>query len=274
VLSAGLAPAGEVFGCLVMNLGWAGGGCDWWRTNMGGFGGMGGWFTSPVTTSGHGGWTSFAPYVNAFETAWHGALDRMLAEARALGAHGVVGVRMERSRIDGSAWEFTALGTAVRAADPNRVPFPADEGDVWCTNLSAEDTASAILSGYLPREIVLGMSVSTKHEDSELRQQRSVWSGNVEISGMTELVRAARNESRSRLVAHATHVGGAELVVTDMELSEFETQCGGQDSVDLHAESIIVGTTLVPIPRAQRAPDAGRVLTILPLRDSGGANIP
>jgi uncharacterized protein YbjQ (UPF0145 family) len=278
VLSAGLAPAGEVFGCLVMNLGWAGGGCDWWSNNMGGFGGMGGfgamggWFSSPVTTSGHGGWRGFAPYVEAFETAWHGAVDRMRAEARALGAHGVVGVRIERSRIDGAAWEFTALGTAVRSTDPARVPFPASEGDVWCTNLSAEDTASAILSGYLPREIVLGMSVSTKHEDSELRQQRSIWSGNVEISGMTELIRAARNESRSRLVAQATHVGGAELVVTDMDLSEFETQCGGQDGVDLHAESIIVGTTLVPIPGAQRRPDSGRVLTILPLRDSEGGD--
>jgi uncharacterized protein YbjQ (UPF0145 family) len=186
---------------------------------------------------------------------------------RALGAHGVIGLRVTRSRLEGSAWEFAALGTAVRSTDPTLVPFPTTAGDVWSTNLSAEDCAAAILSGYLPREIVLGISVSTKHEDMQLKQQRSSWN-NTEITGMTGLIQAARDESRARLVSHATHTGGAELVVTHMDLSEFETQCGGTDGRDFHAESIVVGTTLVPVPGAHRRAASARVLTVLPLRDA------
>jgi uncharacterized protein YbjQ (UPF0145 family) len=265
VKSAGLIPVGEVFGCLVMNLGWSGSGCAWWSSGGGGF--LSGWGTSPVTTSGSGDQrTSFAPYVRGFEAAWHGAVDRMLAEARELGAHGVVGVRMGRARLDGAAWEFTALGTAVSSSDPDLVPFPTEAGHVWCTSLSAEDCASAILSGYLPYEMVLGISVSTKHEDMELKQQRASWT-NTEVTGMTYLIQAARDESRARIEASATHTGGAELVITQMDLSEFETQCGMQDGRDLHAESVVVGTTLIPLPNFHRRAETSRVLTVLPLRD-------
>jgi uncharacterized protein YbjQ (UPF0145 family) len=218
-----------------------------------------------VTTSGHGGrYSGFTPYVKAFESGWNGAIQRMLAEARALGAHGVVGVAIERTRLENQTWEFTALGTAVRSTDPILAPRPTVDGEVWSTNLSAEDTASAILSGFLPREIVLGLSVATKHEDWRLRQQRSGWD-NQEVEGMTELIQAARNEARARVAAHATHDGGAELVVTQMDLYEFETPCG-QDGRDFHAEASVIGTTLVPVPRFRRRPESSRVLTVLPLR--------
>jgi hypothetical protein len=253
---------GEVFGCLVMNLGWSGGGCgQWWA------GGFGNWgqAETPVTTSTDSRYSGLAPYVHAFEHAWYGALRRMQAEALALGAHGVVGVRIERTRLEGQAWEFTALGTAVRSVDPTLVPYPTEPNDLWTTNLSVEDCAAAILSGYLPRETLLGMSVSTKHEDWTLKTQRSSWS-NTEVHGMSLLIQAARDESRSLLKTHATHRGSAELVVTDMHVSEFETQCG-QNEVDLHAQSIVVGTTLVPLPHLPRArQEATRAMTILPLR--------
>ncbi|HEY5223325.1 MAG TPA: heavy metal-binding domain-containing protein [Microbacteriaceae bacterium] len=269
--SVGLEPVGEVFGCLVINLGWTGGGCSWWGSGGGlpgwGAGGaLGGWATSPITTSGRSQSGGFAPYVNAFEAAWYGALQRMLIEARALGAHGVVGVRITRTRLQNSVWEFTALGTAVRSSDPSMVPFPADVRNVWSTNLRAEDCASAILSGYLPHEIVLGISVSSKHEDMELKQQRSVWAGNTEITGLTLLIQAARNESRARLAARATRADGAQLVITDLDLSEFDTPCS-QDAVDLHAESVIVGTTLIPLPRASHRAETAKVTTVLPLHD-------
>ncbi|MCU1481452.1 MAG: hypothetical protein JWQ19_2238 [Subtercola sp.] len=266
IQSAGLVPVGEVFGCVVMNLGWTGGGCAWW--NSGGFGMSNMGMVTPVTTSGSGGkYGSFAPYVNAFERAWYGSLKRMMTEALALGAHGVLGVRIVRRQLEGSSWEFSALGTAVRSIDPSLSPIPRTQGEVWSTNLSGEDCAAAILSGYQPREIVLGVSVSTKHEDWQLRQQRSSWV-NGEFTGMTQLIQAARDESRERLAARATHSGSAELAVTSMGLSEFETVCGGQDGRDLHAESIVVGTTLLSIPGARRRQNGPSALTILPLRDA------
>jgi uncharacterized protein YbjQ (UPF0145 family) len=267
--SAGLAPVGEVFGCVVMNLGWSGGGCGWYGTSTGGLlSSFTAAPTSPVLTSGRGGrYAGMAPYVKAIETGWHGALQRLLAEAKALGADGVVGIRMERSRLQNQVWEFTALGTAVRSTDPIVAPRPAN-GGLWRTDLSAEDAASAILSGFMPSEVVMGLSVSTKHEDWALRSQRTSWV-NQEVDGMTELIRAARDEARQQLSSRATHRGGAHLVVTQMDLQEFETACGGgqEDSKDFHAEALFVGTTLVPIPafHASRLP---RTLTVLSLRDT------
>ena len=288
VRSAGLAPVGEVFGCLVMNLGWAGAGCGWWGPMgpRGGFGApgsgsasfgsavfggpasvLGASAISPVMTSGNGGrYGSMSPYTRAYEAGWYGAVNRMLTEARALDAHGVVGVRVARTHLANSAYEFSALGTAVRSVDPLIVPFPTARGEVWHTDLSAEDCAAAILSGYLPTQMVLGISVSTKHEDWQLQQQRTSWV-NGEVSGMSQLIQAARNESRVRLASHATHTGGAELIVTGMTLAEFETPCSGQDGRDLHAESVIVGTTVVPIPRFTRRRTAANVLSVLPLSD-------
>ncbi|MFE4950325.1 heavy metal-binding domain-containing protein [Leifsonia sp. NPDC056665] len=265
--SAGLLPVGEVFGGLVVNLGWTGTGCAWWSATGPTLGpGMlsrTAW-RSPVTTSGGSTYAGYAPYVKAFESAWYGAVRRMLAEARALGAHGVVGATVQRTRLDGSTWEFTALGTAVRSDDPLLVPYPKNRGDVWSTNLTVEDTASAILSGYSPGELLLGISISTKHEDYELRTQRTSWV-NGEVTGMTELVQAARAEALHRLETRATATAGAQLVVTDLDLGEFETPCG--EEKDLHAEATVVGATLIPVPRYSRRAELSAVTTVIPLSD-------
>lgn len=257
--SAGLAPVGEVFGCRVMNFGWAGAGCGWYA------GATLAPVRTPILTSGRGGrYSAFAPYARAFEAGWYGAVERMLTEAKALGAEGVVGVTVERKLLDARVWEFAALGTAVRSTDPVLAPRP-EPGVVWSSNFSTEDTAAAVLSGFLPQEIVLGFSVSTKHEDWQLQNQRSSWI-NQEVEAMSELIGAAREEARTRMKARATrtHGNGAHIVVTQMGLHEFETQCG-QDGRDLHAESIFIGTTLIPVPR--HPPASLRVQTVLPLRD-------
>lgn len=273
--SAGLIAVGEVFGCLVMNLGWSGIGCGWYGQNTASFINKGypattpNWGItpmprSPVTTSGRGGRNSgMKPYVTAVETGWNGALQRLLAEAKALGAHGVVGIRIRRKHLQNQVWEFTALGTAVRSIDPVLAPRPTGDA-VWSTDLSAEDTASAILSGFLPYEVIMGMSVATKHEDWQMRNQRTSWV-NGEVDGLTELIRAARNEARARLESRATHAGGATLVITQMGLREFETACSGAEGQDSNAEATFVGTTLLPIPRFR--PSTSPVLTVMPLRD-------
>ena len=279
---AGLAPVGEVFGSIAMNLGWSGTGCSLYGMRatgaFGGFGTTGGAFgagfgyQTPVTTSGdHGGYQGFAPYVKAFQHGWHGAVDRMLQEARLLGAEGVVGVRVTRERIDASAYEFTALGTAVRSIDASLVSRPKTPGTVWYADLSAEDCASAIHSGFQPHEMVLGLSVSTKHEDYQLKQQRSAWAGNQEIDGLTLLVNAARHDARSQLAARAARDGASDLVITHQSVREFETACG--EEVDLHAEAVFLGTILVPGPmhafRTAKRQGSASVTTVLPLTDPG-----
>jgi uncharacterized protein YbjQ (UPF0145 family) len=152
----------------------------------------------------------------------------------------------------------------VRSDDPLLVPYPKARGDVWSTNLTVEDTAAGILSGYAPGELLLGISVSTKHEDYELKTQRSSWV-NGEVTGLTELVQAARAEALRRLEKRAGAAAGAQLVVTGLDLREFETPCG--EEKDLHAQASVIGSTLIPVPRYSRRAELSAVTTVIPLSD-------
>jgi uncharacterized protein YbjQ (UPF0145 family) len=270
---AGLAAAGEVFGCLVMNVGWSGTtGCGAYGSGFSGnFGGLGvgtSQWTSPVLTTEGGAWNAFGAYVQAYESAWHGAVRRMLLEAAALGAEGVVGVRVTRSHLTGSAWEFAALGTAVTVLDRSLVGQDADR-HVWAADLTAEDVAAAVHSGRQPRGMAMGLAISTKHEDWQMRQQRASWSG-TEVTGLSGLLHASRDAARNRVTASASRLGGGTLVVTAMGTREFETACGDKET-DLHAETVIQGTVLGPSPQAAfrtaSRPGTADVLSVLPVTD-------
>jgi len=303
VRSAGLEPIGEVFGCIVVTLGWTGGGCGYgygWNRGPGGwtgssagipgtFGGgiaggtsagsgrrmappdwqagyfgmgVGGGWRTPVVVSGDMAASRFAwarPYAEAVQHAWSEAHDRMLAEARALGADGVLGITRRATRIGGTGHEYASLGTAVRFVDPGlRRP---SRGTPWAATLTAEDCAAAASAGFLPAGVATGYSIALKHEDYQLRQQRSTWN-NTEVDGLTELLSAARADARRSLAAKARQLSaGGELVVTASSLHTGERPCG--EEKDVTAEALFVGTVLVPHP----APSGrlGRALTVLPL---------
>lgn len=311
IRSVALQPVGEVFGSLVMQLGWAGGGCGFWGATgmpgngfgmvandngtaaltgslfgssrvgpgVGGFGVGGqyaGWSTPVLTTGGRGGRNAgFGSYVQAFGHAWHGAHDRMVAEARMLRADGVVGVQISRRRLEGQAWEFTAVGTAVRSLDGSVSPRAGGDGNArpWTAGFSAEHTTALVQSGYVPRGMAMGLSVSTKHEDPRLKQQRSMWTDNTEVDGLTELLEAARDDARLQLARRAAPLGASDLVVSETSVGEFETSCG--EEVDLHAEAVFVGTAIAPGPmhafrnRSESAIARRDVLSVIPLSDPG-----
>jgi len=264
VRAAGLVPAGEVFGCYVVNLGWSGGFCGGYGLGQGGLFGAQTPVVSSSSTNRYAG--GYGPFTRAVETAWQGALDRLLAEARALGADGVVGVRTSRRHVDGNAHEFSALGTAVRVLDPAAAPHLSGRQGVWSAGLSGEDCAAAILSGFAPRGLVFGMTVTTKHEDWLLRQQRSSWQ-NTEVTGLSELLLTARSGARQRLAAAAEGITRrGDLVVTETRVRQFEVACGQER--DVNAEATFVGTVLTEVPgRARTA--APRPLPVLPLSDDG-----
>lgn len=290
--SVALQPVGEVFGSLVVQLGWAGGGCGIWATaspsgpgsgsGMGalGRGMLGGWTSPVLTTGGRGGRNAgFGAYVQAFARAWHGAHDRMVAEAGLLAADGVVGVQVRRRRLDGQIWEFTAVGTAVRTLDTSVSPQAGGRGartgapGPWTAGFSAEHTTALLQSGYVPRGMALGLSVSTKHEDALLQQQRSTWAGNTEVDGLTHLLEAARDDARQQLSRRAGILRASDLVVTGSSVGEFETSCG--DEVDLHAEALFIGTAIAPGPmhafrdRSAQAVTGRDVTSVIPLSDPG-----
>ena len=259
VHSVGLDPVGEVMGCIVEQIGWTGwGGCGVYYG--GGFGGlaMGG----PTVTSGAGGYAGFAPYVDALYRGFDTAMYRMMLEAHALGADGVVGVKWSRERLleMGGAQEFMVRGTAVRARSTAR---PAH---LFSTDLSGGDVAKLMHAGWAPTELVWGFSVAIRHDDYMTRMAAVPWSTqNVEIPGYTELVSYARADARARFEERAARLGSDAATISEMSLHVREIE-PGEGHRDHIAEAMVVGNSLVRFHKGSRAPTESHV--VLPLRRS------
>ena len=93
------------------------------------------------------------------------AIARLQQEARLLGAHGVIGVRLQLRGYDWSARtvEFTAIGTAIRI--PNRDPDPHP----FTSDLSGQEFWQLHQAGYYPKGLVLGICSYYVHTDWDTR---------------------------------------------------------------------------------------------------------
>ena len=218
---------------------------------------------TPVVVSGDAAASRFAwgrSRAEAVEHALGEAHRRMLAEAGALGADGVLGITRSVTHLGGGVEEYATLGTAVRHVDPALTRRPGTTP--WAATLTGEDIAAAATSGFRPAGVAFGYSLALKHEDWQLRQQRSTWT-NQEVDGLTELLGAARADARRSLAREARRAAaaGGEVVVTANSLRTFERVCTG-DTKDVLAEALFVGTVLTPHPAG---PTRRRTLTVFPL---------
>jgi uncharacterized protein YbjQ (UPF0145 family) len=260
VQGVGLDPVGEVMGCIVEQIGWSGwGGCGvYYGGGLGGFA-----MAAPTLTSGAGhGYGGFAPYVDALYRGYDTAMYRMLLEAQALGADGVVGISWSQERLldQGGAQEFMVRGTAVRARSSVR---PAH---LFSTDLSGADVAKLMHAGWAPTELVWGISVAIRHDDYATRSAARAWSTqNIEIAGYTELVTYARADARAMFEQRAGRQGSDAATISDMSLHVWEIE-PGEGHRDHIAEAIVVGNSLVKFHKGASAPTDSRV--VLPLRRS------
>jgi uncharacterized protein YbjQ (UPF0145 family) len=258
VRHVGLDPVGEVMGCIVEQLGWAGyGGCGIY-TGMGyGVTAMG---SAPTLVSGGGNaWGGFAPYVNALYHGFDTAIHRMLLEAQAIGADGVVGVNVARQHLGvGRAYEFVARGTAVKARSG---PRPKS---IFYTDMGGADVAKSMHAGFMPHSMIWGISVGIRHDDYYTRMAARSWSNqNIEIVGYTELVSMVRADARRQFDHRVAARGATSATVSDMTLHiwEQEPSDGHRDHL---AESIVVGNALVHFdPTLTPRTDS---LVVVPLR--------
>ena len=251
IRSVGFAPAGQVLGAAVYNIGYTGGyGCAgaW----SGYWGGPLGPVRSVTQTSSRGGVSSFAPLVQALYEARHTAINRMTAECAALGGHGVVGVKLTIGRFPAGGLEFKAIGTAVRApgAPPRRVPFTSD--------LSGQDFSKLIMRGWVPAGLALGISVAARHDDWTTVGQTRWSSGNAEVAGYTELVNEGRHDARIQLEREVRQIGAEGVVIADMQMRVSDRECpvaeGGRDHI---VEVTIIGTSIARFAAPQK-PEHGR----------------
>ena len=243
--AVGFDSVGEVMGCVVEHIGWGGYGCGaYYGTGLGRT-----MYAPPTVTSGMGGYGGYAPYVDALYYGFEVSLHRMLLEAQALGADGVVGVRWTQERLDtNSNREFVALGTAVRASGGQR---PAH---LFATDLPGQDVVKLMHGGWMPSGMVIGIAVAVRHDDYYTRQQASSWSNvNMEVAGYPELVTYVRADARAKFAQRAAKQGGDAAIVSDMAMNVWaiEPSDGHRDHV---AESVVVGTALAKFHEGVQAP--------------------
>jgi uncharacterized protein YbjQ (UPF0145 family) len=237
VRSVGFQPVGQVLGAAVYNVGYTGGyGCP------GAWGGYSNaWAPAAVTqVSSRGGYGSFGPLVQTMYNARRAAISRMVAECAVLGGHGVVGVRLTIGPFPSGGLEFKAIGTAIAApqAPLLRHPFTSD--------LSGQDFAKLVSSGWMPAGLVLGITVAARHDDWRTVGQTRWSAGNAEVSGWTDLVNDARHDARQQLDADVKRMGAEGVVIADMDFQVRERECPASEGARDHiVEAVNIGTAIV-----------------------------
>ncbi len=269
--AVGFRSVGEVMGCQVQRIGWSG----WAGCGYSTWGPAGAWGVGPgnVVPSGGSRFSGYGPYVEALTRGYRTALERMLLEAQALQADGVVGVRLVQSHFEGGAREFLALGTAVRAHSRTERGSAPTLSRPFTTDLPGTEVAALLLSGYVPVTLEVAIEVAIRHDDYRTRQQASSgWfgNGNVEVSGYTDLVQHTRGYARDKLARQVAASGAEGVVVSDMALRIWEVE-PGENHRDHVAEATIRGTSVAAFHRRGDTRPAPRPLTVLPLRPRSGS---
>jgi uncharacterized protein YbjQ (UPF0145 family) len=263
IRSAGFEPVGQVLGAAVYAAGSASGSsCPGTRGSPGSRGSPGDGVSDRLATqvSGRGGSGSFGPLVQAMYQARDTAIGRMTAECAALGGHGVVGVQLSRGSFPLGGLEFTAIGTAIRApgaAHGPAVPFTSD--------LSGQDFAKLIMTGWVPAGLVLGISIGARHDDRTTARQARWGSGNAEVAGWTELVGQSRHDARDQLDSEVRRLGGEGVVVAAMQMGVRQRDCpvqmGRRDHI---VEATLIGTAIARFSRTG-GHHAGPALAVMSL---------
>jgi uncharacterized protein YbjQ (UPF0145 family) len=183
------------------------------------------------------------------------AMSRMEEEADALGADGIVGVRLTAKHME---WEpnlaeFVAIGTAVCARN-HEISYRTLDNKPFTSDLSGQDFWTLLRAGYRPVGLVMGNCVyHIAHQG--LGQWFKNIGQNVEMTNFTQALYDARELAMERMQAEATHLKSEGIV--GVQLNE------GKYSWNSHViEFFAVGTAVVPIREDHRIPTPQLVLSV------------
>jgi len=153
----------------------------------------------------------------AMYLAREAAIQRMVAEAAAVGADGVIGVRIDLNMFEGGRdmLEFMAVGTAIRSkANPGA--YRAPNGQPFTSALSGQDFYTLCRTGHFPVSFVFGVCVYHVAHQS-LRQSLGQIGQNVEMPLYTQAIYDARELAMSRMQAEAERDQGVGVVGVHLE---------------------------------------------------------
>jgi uncharacterized protein YbjQ (UPF0145 family) len=184
------------------------------------------------------------------------AMSRMEAEADALGADGIVGVRLdiEFKEFGNDLAEFVAVGTAVKADEPGS--WRNHDGKPFTSDLSGQDFWTLIQAGYAPLGMVMGSCVYHIAHQRGFSALSNV-GRNVEIPQFTEALYDARELAMSRMQAEAEQLKAEGIV--GVQLLSLAHRWGGHTT-----EFFAIGTAVRPL-RADHTISTPQL--VLPLTD-------
>jgi len=188
----------------------------------------------------------------AMYTAREYAIARMEAESDALGADGIVGVRLELKQY---SWgedliEFLAVGTAVRAGRGGNWRTPA--GKPFTSDLSGQEMWALVKTGHAPVSFVLGTCVYHVAHQS-FRQSWKTIGQNTEMPNFTQATYDAREIAMSRMQAEAERDGASGVV--GVRVVENNHVWGA------HAiEFLALGTSIRPLDGETSLPEPAMVM--------------
>jgi uncharacterized protein YbjQ (UPF0145 family) len=171
-----------------------------------------------------------------WQQAFAGAYARLLADAEALGADGVIGVVERRIHHSENAMlEIALTGTAVRADGPDR------PGHVFSTYLAGQKLTKLFEAGLVPVSIAAVLISIGVYEscvtELQLRGGSYTW-GMAPVGEIEQLSRAertARSLARSRL---REGLGSDSLFGATLQTGEYESAQGPQIEVTLRGTRV------------------------------------
>lgn len=182
------------------------------------------------------------------------AMTRMEEEADALGADGIVGVRLEVTRHEWgqSLAEFVAIGTAIRSRSGQ--PFRNAHGMPFTSDLSGQDFWTLLQTGYRPVGMVMGSCVYHVAQQGIGQWMRQMGQ-NVEMSNYTQALYDARELAMERMQAEAVSLNAEGIVGTQIN----ERSHGWGSHV---IEFFAVGTAVIPITPDHEVPPPALTLLL------------
>ena len=186
------------------------------------------------------------------------AMDRMRAEAAAMGADGIVGVKLTIKRLewDDQLLEFIAIGTGVVHGDGHK-GFRAHDGGPFTSDLSGQDFWALLHSGYRPVEMVMGSCVyHVAHRG--IMSGLSTVGRNVELENFTSAMYEAREIAIERMQVEAAAAKAEGVVGVDIH----EGSHGWKTHV---IEFFAIGTAVLPLDQEiapERIADPIMVLSV------------
>jgi uncharacterized protein YbjQ (UPF0145 family) len=165
--------------------------------------GVGGGIMGTLRSLGRGEVKEFS---DVFNTTRHRALDRIVREAREVGADAVVGIKTHIMPFQG-VHEMLMLGTSARHPKLKA----AAGGDIITSNLTCEEMWNLAALGYVPQKLLLGTSVySLGLLGGVTAMFKSLARG--EVNELTGVLYDARERAMGLIKAEAEAIGADQVV--------------------------------------------------------------